>query len=123
MKLKLEGIAALSKALSKYDRDTGRAYARGLGGVARAIYVDADSMVPVDTGALRESGDYWTEGNGWKSVGYVGYGFEVQGFARIPADYALFQHDEPFLRKWLEEAVENQADDAQYLFRQELSSV
>jgi hypothetical protein len=123
VKFKLEGIAALSKALQKYDKDTGRAYARGLGGVARAIYVDADAMVPVDTGALRESGDYWIEGTGWRSVGYVGYGFAVEGFERTPANYAVFQHDLPFERKWLEDAVENQADDASYLFWQELSSV
>ena len=123
MKYKLDGIAALDKALKKYDRDTGRAYAKGLEGVAREIYKESQFFVPVDTGALRASGGYWTTGNGWASVGIVGYGLEVEGYERVPANYAVFQHDEPFMRRWLEDAVENQADDASYLFWQAIASV
>ena len=123
MKFKLEGIAELAKALRKYDRDIGRAYARGLNGVAEAIFDDADETVPVDTGALKASGDYWVEGTGWNAVGYVGYGLQVEGFTRIPANYAVYQHDLPFERKWLADAVENQADNASNLFWQAIASI
>jgi len=123
MRFKLEGIAALDKALRKYDKDTGRAYARGLGAVAREIWKEANDLVPVDTGALRASGDYWIDGTGWNAVAYVGYGGPVEGFDRIPANYAVYQHDAPFERRWLEDAAENQADDASYLFWTEISGV
>jgi hypothetical protein len=118
---KIQGIAALEKALKKYDKDTGRAYAKGLTGVAREIYKESQDFVPVDTGALRASGDYWTAGTGWNAVGYVGYGLDIDGYERIPANYAVYQHDEPFMVKYLEDAVDNQADDAIYLFWQAIA--
>lgn len=121
MKFKLEGIAELAKALRKYDRDIGRAYARGLNGVAREIWKEANDFVPVDTGALRASGDFWVEGTGWSAVGYVGYGLDVEGFTRIPANYAVYQHDAPFEVRYLENAVEYLEDEVSHIFWQHIA--
>lgn len=127
MKAKVEGIKELEKALRQYHKDTGKAYARGLGGVARQILKDAVDITPVDTGALRASGDYFVEGSGWQATAVVGFGFPVSGFykdnrERVPAEYAVYQHDEPYEVKFLEIAVENNIDDAGYLFWQEIAS-
>ena len=83
-------------------------------------------MAPIDTGALRASGDYFVEGTGWNAVAVVGFGFPVSGFfkgnqERIPAEYAVYQHDDPYQNKYLEYAVDNRIDDASDLFWQELA--
>jgi hypothetical protein len=127
MKVKVEGIKELEKALRQYHRDTGKAYAQGLGGVARQILKDALDITPVDTGALRASGDYFVEGSGWNAVAVIGFGFPVSGFykdgrERVPAQYAVYQHDEPYEVKYLEVAVDNNVDDASYFFWEAIAS-
>ena len=83
-------------------------------------------MAPIDTGALRASGDYYVEGTGWDAVAVVGYGFPVSGFfkgnvERNPSEYAVYQHDEPYEQKYLEYAIENKFDDIGFLFWQEIA--
>lgn len=127
-KFKLSGIRELEAALRRYDRDAGRAYARGLEGIATKILEDATELAPVDTGALRASGVHWIEGSGWNAVAWVGFGAEVEGYfdkhgrERIPANYAVYQHDEPYEVKYLEEAVEDNFDDLDLYFWQALVS-
>jgi hypothetical protein len=80
----------------------------------------------VDTGALKASGQWWIMGSGWNSVAVVGFGNPVTGFVkngrpRVPADYAVFQHDLPYERKYLEEAVNDIEDRATTLFWQILA--
>jgi len=123
VRFKLEGIAALDKALRKFDRDLGKKYAEGIGAVARLIWSESQDVTPVDTGALRASGDYWVEGSGWATVGYVGYGGPVEGFERVPAVYTTWVHDAPQNRRWLEDTATEQADEAGYLLYQYLSGV
>jgi hypothetical protein len=65
-------------------------------------------------------------GSGWNSVAVVGFGNPVTGFVkngrpRVPADYAVFQHDLPYERKYLEEAVNDIEDRATTLFWQILA--
>jgi hypothetical protein len=127
MKVKVEGIKELEKALLKYHKDTGKAYAQGLRGVARQIRKDSTALAPIDTGALRASGDYFVEGSGWDAVAVIGFGFPVSGFfkdgrERVPAQYAVYQHDEPYEVKYLEVAVDNNVDDASYFFWQAIAS-
>lgn len=126
MKYKVEGIAALERELRKYARDQGEAFVRGLGGVARQIHADAVLNAPIDTGALRASGVWFIQGRGMSAVAYVGFGAEVEGYfkngrPRIPAEYAVWQHDAPFEVRYLQNAVDDNFDDAAYLFWQELS--
>jgi len=126
MKFKLEGAKQLEKALLKYHKDQGKAFASVLPTIARDILAEAVPMAPIDTGALRASGDYFVEGTGWNAVAVVGFGFPVSGFfkgnrERIPAEYAVYQHDDPYQNKYLEYAVDNRIDDASDLFWQELA--
>jgi hypothetical protein len=128
MKAEILGIKELSKALRQYDKDTGKAFARGLGGVARQVLKEAVDITPVDTGALRASGDYFVQGTGWNAEAVVGFGFPVRGFykgnrERVPAEYAVYQHDEPYEVRFLEISAENNADWASDLFWQEIASV
>lgn len=128
MKAEILGIAELSKALRKYNQDTGKAFAAGLGGAARQVLKDAVDITPVDTGALRASGDYFVQGSGWNAEAIVGFGFPVRGYfkgnrERIPAEYAVYQHDEPYEVRFLEIAAENNTDDINYLAWQAIASV
>lgn len=126
-KFKLQGIKELEAALRRYDRDAGRAYARGLDGIATEILKDAIELAPIDTGALRASGIHWVEGSGWNAVAWVGFGAPVSGYfkgsrERVPAEYAVWQHDEPYEVKYLEKAVEDNFDDLDLYFWQALVS-
>lgn len=128
MKFKLEGVTALNKAMVRYHKDMGKAFANILPTVARDILAEAVPMAPIDTGALRASGDYFVEGSGWNAVAVVGFGFPVSGFfkgnrERIPAEYAVYQHDDPYQQKYLEYAVDNRIDDASDLFWQTMASI
>jgi len=126
MKIELTCIKELKKALKQEYKNMGDGFARGLGGVARQILNDAVDITPVDTGALRASGDYFVEGSGWNAVAVVGFGFPVTGYykgsrERVPSEYAVYQHDAPYEVKYLEISVDNNADDASYLFWQEIA--
>ena len=126
MKYKIEGIPALEKALKQQNKAYGKAFAATLPTIAREILAEAIPMTPVDTGALRASGDYFVEGSGWNAVAVIGFGFPVSGFfkdgrERVPAQYAVYQHDEPYEQKYLEFAVDNKLSDIDDLFWQELA--
>lgn len=127
MKVEITGIKELRKALKQEYKNMGEGFVRGLGGVARQLLNDAVEITPVDTGALKASGDYFITGVGWNAVAVVGFGFPVKGFfkgsrERIPSEYAVYQHDAPYEVKYLEIAVDNIIDDAGYLFWQEIAS-
>lgn len=126
MKFKIEGIPALEKGLKQQNKAYGKAFAAALPTIAREILAEAIPMTPVDTGALRASGDYFVEGSGWNAVAVIGFGFPVSGFfkdgrERVPAEYAVYQHDEPYEQKFLEFAVDNKLSDIDDLFWQELA--
>jgi hypothetical protein len=126
IKAKVEGIKELRAALAKYNKDSAKAYREGLAIVARELLRNAQFNTPVDTGALKASGQWWIMGSGWNSVAVVGFGNPVTGFVkngrpRVPADYAVFQHDLPYERKYLEEAVNDIEDRATTLFWQILA--
>lgn len=128
MKAELLGIKELEKGFRQYNRDAGREFADQLPMVARMVLKDAVDITPVDTGALRASGDYFVQGSGWNAEAIVGFGFPVRGYfkgsrERIPAEYAVYQHDEPYEVRFLEIAAENNADDINYLVWQAIASI
>ena len=112
MKTKLEGVQDFKKSLDRYNNRTGKAFQKGVRAAARALLDHATPNAPIDTGALRASGGWYSEGSGWNTVALVGFGFEVEGFyddhgrERIPREYALWQHDDPYNVRWLENAVD-----------------
>lgn len=128
MKAEILGIAELSKAMKKFNQEAGKAFAAELPGIARMVLKDAVDITPVDTGALRASGDYFVQGSGWNAEAIVGFGFPVRGYfkgnrERIPSEYAVYQHDEPYEVRFLEISAENNSDDANYLVWQAIASL
>ena len=128
MKAEILGIPELGKAFKKYNHEAGRAFASELPTFARMVLKDAVDITPVDTGALRASGDYFVQGSGWNAEAIVGFGFPVRGYfkgnrERIPAEYAVYQHDEPYEVRFLEIAADNNTDDINYLAWQAIASV
>jgi hypothetical protein len=126
MKIKITGIPAIEKGLHRQNKVYGKAFASILPTIASEILSESIPMTPVDTGALRASGDYFVQGSGWNAVAVVGFGFPVSGFfkgnrERVPSDYAVYQHDEPYEQKYLEYAVDNKFDDIGFLFWQEIA--
>lgn len=100
MKVKIEGIDKLKKALDKHVRDLGKAFESASETVADTFIDRNDVYVPLETGALRDSGGHFQEGTGWQTVTVVGYGFETsQNFFRAgrkdpqePWKYAFGDH-------------------------------
>lgn len=89
-------------ALRKYHRSSGKFFRQGIREAAMLLRQDSRDAAPVDTGALRASGIWFITGKGWDSVAVVGFGAEVQGYIRVPSQYAVIQHDDPYNRKYLE---------------------
>lgn len=102
MKFKLEGVKELKKALEAHSKALGKAFNDASETVADTFLKRNDSFVPLETGALRNSGQYFQEGNGWTTVTVIGYGFPTtMDFYRPyrkepqnPTLYALRQEEE-----------------------------
>lgn len=102
MKFKLEGIKELKKALEAHSKALGNAFAQASEDVADAFIKRNDVYVPLETGALRNSGQHFQEGKGWSTVTVIGYGFPTtETFYRPgrtepqnPTLYALLQEEE-----------------------------
>jgi hypothetical protein len=127
-RFEVQGIKELEKAFRAYQKETGKAYASRLGEVSRQILKDALDITPIDTGALRASGDYFITGRGWDAVAVIGFGFPVSGYfkfnrERVPAEYAVYQHDAPYEVKFLERAVEINEDAVGYLTWEAIASI
>jgi hypothetical protein len=98
-RIKIEGIRELKAALNKYRADAGKAFRRGCAEAAQMLLDNTEELVPLDTGALRASGDFFQEEKGWQTVTSVGYGFPVSGYLdangleKNPSYYAVDQHE------------------------------
>lgn len=123
MKIKLEGVKELQQALRRYVKDTGKAFNRGAQLAGHAIMEVSQGVVPVDTGALKASGIVFTEGTGWKTECIIGYGSDVTGFERIPAQYAAIVEEGPRPRFYLRNSVYTSLDVVYNLIYQEVASV
>lgn len=128
MRVEVKGIKRLEKALKAHYHELGDAFEQSLYDAARLLRYEAVEKAPIDTGALKASGDYFIEGSGFRAVAYIGFGFPVAGFfkgnrERIPADYAVWQHDAPYERKYLEEAVDENYGELNYIIYVALAGV
>lgn len=112
MGIVITGVDRCVKALKEWQIELGEQYARGIRDIAENILEQARQICPVDTGALLASAVLReNKGKGFRYVPLIGFGTDVssQGFERDPRKYAVFQHDAPFHRYYLEEAVHRSA--------------
>jgi len=115
MKAQLVGADAMIRALTRHGDKLAKAFEKGITKASKVLFEEAKQETPVDTGALLASGVQYTEGTGWKTVAIVGFGTPVRGFfkngrERHPEEYACWQHDDPYNRKWLEITVDAEYD-------------
>lgn len=115
MGVKLEGKDRLFSALDKLYARQGDKFHVAINKAGDHLLSEAQEITPVDTGALQASGISYSEGFSWNTVVIVGFGEPVTGFykgnrERHPEDYAVYQHDHPYMRQWLEIAVVEQTD-------------
>lgn len=101
-RFKLEGKREFMAALKKHHRDLNKAFARGSAQAADYLLDTIEYLVPLDTGALRESGDWFQIKENGTTVTIIGYGFPVSGFydewgrEKDPSQYAVYQHEIPY---------------------------
>lgn len=108
MTVRLEGLEKLQHALEKHVEKLGKAFVSASETVAATFIARNDVFVPKETGALRDSGGFYQEGDGWGTETIVGYGFETSGsFYREgrttpqePKTYAVDQEDNYPVKRW-----------------------
>ena len=79
---------------------------------SQEVLIETQTIMPVVTGALRDSGKTATEVEGQKVIGYVGFGDASRNpnSGRTTASYAVEKHEALEHGKWLENTVYNHAD-------------
>ena len=100
MKIKITGVKKLESGLKRYRKLLEESYQEGVDD-ACFYFIDAnDDNVPIETGALRNSGRAYQTGKGFASVTVLGYGWEIEeiymdeyGRIKIPRLYAEIQND------------------------------
>lgn len=121
MKYRVSGVAALTAALKRYEKKAATGFEKGAKKGAKLIVNTARPLAPIDTGALRASGVWFAEGSGFSTVAIAGFGAEVDGFyddrgrEKIPAEYAVYQHEDPWSHFYLEIAVNQKYDEVSNL--------
>lgn len=78
MRVKIEGIDKLKKALDKHVKELGQRFSEVSADVADTFLKRNDVFVPLETGALRGSGMWYQEKAGFQTETIVGYGFEPE---------------------------------------------
>lgn len=108
-KVKVTGVRALNRAYRKYRNALGVAYKEGLDDATFRFIEENDDTVPIDTGALRNSGRAYQEGEGFTHTTVLGYGWEIEeiyldehGRIKIPKEYAAIKDEE---YRFLEEGI------------------
>ena len=79
MKVKIEGIGELKKALNRHVRELGERFKEASADVADTFLRRNDVYVPLETGALRGSGMWYQENSRFETQTIVGYGFQPEG--------------------------------------------
>jgi hypothetical protein len=105
MKVKVEGIKELDKALGRYVKALGHAFQQASADAADTFLHNTDVYVKYETGALRASGIWFQENDGFRTETIIGYGAQPE-FAHYrvfpsgrtvlqePEKYAARQHDD-----------------------------
>lgn len=86
----LRGSAAIQAKILALGTRSGRRVQAALLAGARVLMEEADKIVPVDTGWLKNSGKIRVQGTGWNTVVSVGYGT----IGTRAADYAVYVHED-----------------------------
>jgi hypothetical protein len=138
MEVKVEGIKELDKALGRYVKDLGAAFAKGCEDAAETFLNRTDVLVKYETGALRESGVWFQEKDGFQTETIIGYGAKIttnyyrdgRDYPQQPELYARRQHDDiegalfPVTTdKWIVHGISFFSDDMSNLIVQEMSRV
>lgn len=102
-KIKLEGVGDFKRALGKAHRDLGRSFVAASERAAHSLLTETAPLVPIETGALLASGQFFQDGKGWQTQTIIGYGFDIAGMPgpvyrrgdqeKVPAEYAVIQHE------------------------------
>ena len=127
MRFSVSGVPAFVNALNRYERKSGANFKRSLQVVSKLLVATARPNAPIDTGALRASGVWWTEGTGWSSEAIVGFGGPVEGFyddwgrEKVPREYAVYQHDDPGGHLFLEYAVDDKYWEISHIIQTEVA--
>ena len=127
MKYKVTGVAALTRALNQYEKRAASGFVKGLKKSAKLVVDTARPLAPIDTGALRASGVWFVHGSGFATVAIAGFGAEVDGFyddrgrEKIPAEYAVYQHEDPWSHFYLEVAVDQKYAEVSDLLHSEMA--
>lgn len=79
MKVRIEGLPQLHKALKAHQKALGNAFEHVCADAADTFLRRNDVFVPVETGALRASGIWVQEGSGFGTVTIIGYGADPEG--------------------------------------------
>lgn len=102
MKVKIEGLPELRKALQRYKKDLGEAFAKGCEDAAETFLNRTDVLVKYETGALRESGIWFQDKSGFQTETIIGYGAAIttayyrrgRNTPQEPELYARRQHED-----------------------------
>jgi hypothetical protein len=105
MKVKIEGLKELERALDRYVDRLGKAFQQSSADAADTFLHNSDVYVKYETGALRASGVWFQESSGFQTETIIGYGatpefphYRVFPNGRTvlqePEKYALRQHDD-----------------------------
>ena len=107
MKVKVEGIKELDKALQRYIKDLGHAFKQASADAADTFLHSTDVFVKYETGALRASGIWFQENDGFRTETIIGYGAtpefpfyrqnpdgSYRNEPQEPEKYAARQHDD-----------------------------
>jgi hypothetical protein len=124
MKVTVLGLPELEKALGKYAKSLGHAFKQASADAADTFLHSTDVYVKYETGALRASGIWFQENDGFHTETIIGYGatpefphYRVFPSGRTvlqePEKYAARQHDkiesalEPGTQwKWMDHGVD-----------------
>jgi hypothetical protein len=101
-RVKITGKKEMLAAMREHGRGLNRAFAKGCADASDYLLDAIEYLVPMDTGALRESGGWLQYKENGSTVTVIGYGFEVSGFfdeygrEKDPSLYAVYQHEIPY---------------------------
>jgi len=104
--IRVTGVSQAIKAMRQRAKDDTVKIADGLEKAAKMVYTRAQKYVPVDTGALRESGRVETNNKaGLAAESYVSYGGEAAPYALWVHENLEATHAPPTCARWLAKAV------------------
>lgn len=103
-RISLENTGAITKALKLLGDRTAAKVQTGMNNIAQRIYERSQYYVPVDTGALKESGSFVLTGSGFSASAEVWYDTYYAGFVH---EHLLVHHDYPTQALYLAAAVQD----------------